>query len=169
MPPEHSPLNVPVIFHSGGSVTNSPPLIVDCLIKNVAVRNAPVATSVARIVAICGDALVLARITINARPDSSDVTVADVGKGCSCETSVGKPKLPGTPGTTGTTSKRTLLPRAGTPFWLTVRLAVPDCPAQITPTPTQFGNAGGAVPVMVMSPLIRFGRMVTTEVAVLPV
>ena len=162
MPPEHSPLNVPVIFHSGGSVTNSPPLIVDCLIKNVAVRNAPVATSTARIVAICGDALVLARIPINARPDSSDVTVADVGKGCSCEISVGKPKLP------CTTSKRTILPRAGAPFWLTVRLAVPDCPAQITPTPTQFGNAGGAVPVMVMSPLIRFGRMVTTEDAVLP-
>ena len=158
----HSPLYVLVIFHSGGIVTNWPPPTAGCLMKNEAVRNAPDATSVARIVAICGGASVLARRTIEARPDSSEVTVTDIGKGANCVASIGKPKFP------CTTSKRTLLARAGAPFWLTVRAAVPNCPAQIAPTPAQDENAGGAVPVMVMSLLMKFGWMVTIELAVLP-
>ena len=70
----------PVTVHSGGIVTNSPLPTVDCLMKNVAVRNAPEVISVARIVAICGDAPLSARRTVVARPDSSEMTVTDVEK-----------------------------------------------------------------------------------------
>ena len=47
-------------------------------------------------------------------------------------------------------------------------VAVPDCPAHTAPTVAQFGNPGGALPVMVMSPFIRFGCTVTVAVACLP-